>query len=332
MPSRAQGATVYSLDMGALLAGTQVPRRLREPHQGRAQGAREAAGLDPLHRRDPHHHRRRRDAAAARWTRRTCSSRRSPRGACAASARRPSRSTAAPRARQRAGPALPAHRGRRAERSTRPPQILEGLQSRYEEFHKVTYTAEAIEAAAKLAARYLQDRRLPDKAIDLLDEAGAAARARRTATATSVDVAPTSRRSSRGWRRSRRARCRPPTRRSSRPRRVAQGRDLRARRGGRSCSRRRSSSRAPGSARRRSRSARFLFTGPTGVGKTELAKQLAKALGIAFLRFDMSEYQERHTVSRLIGAPPGYVGLRSRRPAHRGDRQDAARRAPARRD
>ena len=73
--------------------------------------------------------------------------------------------------------------------------------------------------------------------------------------------------------------------------------------------RRRSSWRAPACATRRSRSARFLLTGPTGVGKTEVAKQLAKVLGIAFLRFDMSEYMERHTVSRLIGAPPGYVGF-----------------------
>ena len=74
----------------------------------------------------------------------------------------------------------------------------------------------------------------------------------------------------------------------------------------------------------------LLFAGPTGVGKTEVTRQLALALGIEFIRFDMSEYMERHTVSRLIGAPPGYVGLRPGRPAHRGDRQAPALRAAAR--
>ncbi|MFO0756121.1 MAG: ATP-dependent Clp protease ATP-binding subunit ClpA [Byssovorax sp.] len=186
-------------------------------------------------------------------------------------------------------------------------QILKGLRSRYEEFHKVSYTDEALEAAAKLASRYLQDRRLPDKAIDLLDEAGAAARLAHGEGYT-VDVPDVENVVAKMA--------------QIPPRQVStsdkdQLRDLHASLKGAifgqdeavqqlatAIKLSRAGLRAPekpiGS---------FLFTGPTGVGKTELAKQLAKALGIAFLRFDMSEYQERHTVSRLIGAPPGYVGF-----------------------
>jgi ATP-dependent Clp protease ATP-binding subunit ClpA len=185
--------------------------------------------------------------------------------------------------------------------------ILRGLQKRYEEFHKITYAAEALDAAAKLAARYLQDRRLPDKAIDLLDEAGAAARLKHgdgyTVTVEDVELVV-----------AKMAQI-PPRQVSSSDK--EQLRDLdKALRGvifgqddavtqlAVAIKLSRAGLRAPekpiGS---------FLFTGPTGVGKTELAKQLAKALGIGFLRFDMSEYQERHTVSRLIGAPPGYVGF-----------------------
>ncbi len=186
-------------------------------------------------------------------------------------------------------------------------QILRGLQKKYEEFHKVTYQPEAIEAAAKLSARYLQDRRLPDKAIDLLDEAGAAARLahgdghvievsdieqvvakmaqippRQVSTSDKVQLKDL----------------------EQSLRSVIFGQDEAVKQLATAIKLARAGLRAPekpiGS---------FLFTGPTGVGKTELAKQLAKALGIGFLRFDMSEYQERHTVSRLIGAPPGYVGF-----------------------
>ena len=232
---------------------------------------------------------------------------------------------------QRAGAPLPARRGRRALGRRDRRSILQGLQKQYEEFHDVTYTDDAIEAAAKLAARYLHDRRLPDKAIDLLDEAGAAARAR-------------ARRGLRGDRRGRRAGRRPHGADPAAPGlHLGQGAAPRPREGSRTAS---SSARTRPStqlaaaiklSRAGLRAAEkpigsFLFTGPTGVGKTELAKQLAKALGIGFLRFDMSEYMERHTVSRLIGAPPGYVGFDQRRPAHRRHRQDAARRAPARRD
>ncbi len=186
-------------------------------------------------------------------------------------------------------------------------QILEGLRSKYEEFHKITYTKEAIEAAAKLASRYLQDRRLPDKAIDLLDEAGAAARlAHGDGHVVDVhDVEAVVARMAQI----------PPRQVSTSDK--AQLKDLGTGLRGAifgqdeavdqlaaAIKLSRAGLRAPekpiGS---------FLFSGPTGVGKTELAKQLAKSLGVQFLRFDMSEYQERHTVSRLIGAPPGYVGF-----------------------
>lgn len=186
-------------------------------------------------------------------------------------------------------------------------QILVGLQKRYEEFHKVTYTRESIEAAAKLAGRYLQDRRMPDKAIDLLDEAGAAARLAHgeghVVGVTDVEAVV-----------AKMAQI-PPRQVSSSDKTqlkdlheslkgVIYGQDEAVAQLASAIKLARAGLRAPekpiGS---------FLFSGPTGVGKTELAKQLAKALGIAFVRFDMSEYQERHTVSRLIGAPPGYVGF-----------------------
>jgi ATP-dependent Clp protease ATP-binding subunit ClpA len=185
--------------------------------------------------------------------------------------------------------------------------ILRGLQKRYEEFHHITYAAEAIEAAAKLAARYLQDRRLPDKAIDLLDEAGAAARLKHgDGYVVSVEdveqvVAKMAQIPPRQVSTSDKEQLRDLDKTL---RGVIFGQDEAVTQLATSIKLSRAGLRAPekpiGS---------FLFTGPTGVGKTELAKQLAKALGIGFLRFDMSEYQERHTVSRLIGAPPGYVGF-----------------------
>ncbi|WP_437719257.1 ATP-dependent Clp protease ATP-binding subunit ClpA [Sorangium sp. So ce448] len=186
-------------------------------------------------------------------------------------------------------------------------QILKGLQKRYEEFHKITYTAEAIDAAAKLSARYLQDRRLPDKAIDLLDEAGAAARLRHgdgyTVEAADIElvVAKMAQIPPRQVSTSDKAQLKDL---DQSLRSVIFGQDEAVKQLASAIKLSRAGLRAPekpiGS---------FLFSGPTGVGKTELAKQLAKALGIGFLRFDMSEYQERHTVSRLIGAPPGYVGF-----------------------
>jgi len=185
--------------------------------------------------------------------------------------------------------------------------ILKGLQGKYEEFHAITYTPEAIEAAATLADRYLRDKKLPDKAIDLLDEAGAAAKlahgkgAKVDAEAIERVVAKMAQI--------------PPRQVSSSDK--LQLRDLEATLGDAVFGQRKAIKEIA-SAIKLSRAGlraptkpigSFLFTGPTGVGKTELSKQLAKALGIEFIRFDMSEYGERHTVSRLIGAPPGYVGF-----------------------
>jgi ATP-dependent Clp protease ATP-binding subunit ClpA len=185
-------------------------------------------------------------------------------------------------------------------------RILEGLAPKYEEHHGVRYSKDALEAAASLAARYLRDKKLPDKAIDLMDEAGAAAK---LAKAPGYEVTPLDIEAIV----SKMAQI-PPKQVSSNDKSqlknleadlggVVYGQDEAVKTVAAAIKLSRAGLRSPekpiGS---------FLFTGPTGVGKTELAKQLARSLGIGFIRFDMSEYQERHTVSRLIGAPPGYVG------------------------
>ena len=202
-------------------------------------------------------------------------------------------------------------------------EILQGLRTQYEEFHGVKFTDEAIRAAVELSARYLHDRKLPDKAIDLLDEAGAAAKLEadrddvpapeRGADApakaeTIVDVPAVERVLARM--------AQIPPREvttSDKSRLKDLEADLKAGVFGQE-----DAILQLASAIRLSRAGlrspekpigSFLFPGPTGVGKTEVAKQLAKVLGISFVRFDMSEYMERHTVSRLIGAPPGYVGF-----------------------
>ncbi|MDQ7006718.1 MAG: ATP-dependent Clp protease ATP-binding subunit ClpA [Acidobacteriota bacterium] len=183
-------------------------------------------------------------------------------------------------------------------------KILQGLRQRHEEHHGVAYTRAALSKAAELAARHLRDHKLPDKAIDLMDEAGA-----------EVSLAGGKRVGSREIEAALAAMARIPPKKvrgSDRERllhleeqlkAVIYGQDeaigtlvaaIKVSRAGL-----RSPEKPIGS---------FLLTGPTGVGKTELARQLAEALGIAFLRFDMSEYMERHSVSRLVGAPPGYVG------------------------
>jgi ATP-dependent Clp protease ATP-binding subunit ClpA len=183
-------------------------------------------------------------------------------------------------------------------------QILEGLKGRYEEHHEVTYTHPALEAAAELAARHLRDRALPDKAIDLMDEAGAAAslagrkrvgvRRIEAVLATMAQIPP---RQVQGDDKERLASLESDLRRQvygqepALEKLVAAIKVSRAGLGG--------PDRPVGS---------FLLTGPTGVGKTEAARQLADTLGVPLLRFDMSEYMERHSVSRLVGAPPGYVG------------------------
>ena len=190
--------------------------------------------------------------------------------------------------------------------------ILKGLKSRFEEHHQVSYTPEAIRTAAELAERYISDRFMPDKAIDVIDEAGARARLKKpteseegvpiivdvreieevvasmaripakTVSTTDVDALKNLERNLKL---------------------VVFGQD--------------DAIKALSSAIKMSRSGlgnpdkpigSFLFSGPTGVGKTEVTKQLAHVMGVELVRFDMSEYMERHTVSRLIGAPPGYVG------------------------
>jgi ATP-dependent Clp protease ATP-binding subunit ClpA len=188
-------------------------------------------------------------------------------------------------------------------------EILTGLKSRYEEHHGIKYSATAIKATAELADRYINDRFLPDKAIDVLDEVGAAFRLsgtknkRQTVTVRDVESVV-----------SRMARI--PAKSSSRSeirqlkgleknlKRVIFGQDH--------------AIEVLASAVKRSRAGlgppetptgTFLFAGPTGVGKTEMARQLANSLTVHFERFDMSEYMEKHAVARLIGAPPGYVGF-----------------------
>jgi len=187
--------------------------------------------------------------------------------------------------------------------------ILQGLKSRYEDHHKVKYDDDAIRAAAELSAKFINDRFLPDKAIDVVDETGAADRLRgekeRTHRVTANDVelvvakmAKIPQKSVSHSDREALANLEPALRS------VIFGQDPAIHELVSAIKLSRSGLRSPekpiGS---------FLFSGPTGVGKTELAKQIARVLGVEFLRFDMSEYSEKHTVSRLIGAPPGYVGF-----------------------
>nr|WP_314539701.1 ATP-dependent Clp protease ATP-binding subunit ClpA [uncultured Massilia sp.] len=188
-------------------------------------------------------------------------------------------------------------------------QILRGLKSRFEEHHGVKYSASALSTAAELAARFINDRHLPDKAIDVIDEAGAAQRVlpkskqKKTIGKTEIEdiIAKI-------------ARIPPQTvNQDDRSKLQTIDRDLRNVVFGQD-----PAIDALASAIKMARAGlgkqdkpigSFLFSGPTGVGKTEVAKQLAFILGIELVRFDMSEYMERHAVSRLIGAPPGYVGF-----------------------
>jgi len=188
-------------------------------------------------------------------------------------------------------------------------KILNGLKSRYEAHHKVRFTGAALKTAVDLSARYINDRKLPDKAIDVIDEAAAAQNlvppSRRRQTIGQKEIEATIA-----------TMARIPSKHVSRDdkavlaslesdlKRMVFGQDP--------------AITALASAIKLSRAGlrdaekpvgNYLFSGPTGVGKTEVAKQLAEALGIKLMRFDMSEYMERHTVSRLIGAPPGYVGF-----------------------
>ena len=188
-------------------------------------------------------------------------------------------------------------------------QILRGLKSRFEEHHGVKYAAAALTAAAELSARFITDRHLPDKAIDVIDEAGAAQRilpkSKQKKTIGKGEIEDIV---------SRIARIPPQSvNQDDRSKLQTLDRDLKSVVFGQD-----PAIEALASAIKMSRAGlgktdkpigSFLFSGPTGVGKTEVAKQLAFIMGIELLRFDMSEYMERHAVSRLIGAPPGYVGF-----------------------
>lgn len=188
-------------------------------------------------------------------------------------------------------------------------KILKGLKSYYEDHHKVRYTVGALKAAVELSARYISDRKLPDKAIDVIDEVGASrmllpeGKRRKTVTVKDVEgvVAMIARI--------------PPKSVSTDDKRALEtlDRDLKAMVYGQD-----KAIDALASAIKLARAGlregdkpigSYLFSGPTGVGKTEVARQLALTLGVELTRFDMSEYMERHSVSRLIGAPPGYVGF-----------------------
>jgi ATP-dependent Clp protease ATP-binding subunit ClpA len=188
-------------------------------------------------------------------------------------------------------------------------QILKGLKSRFEEHHGLTYDEDALKAAAELAAKHINDRHLPDKAIDVIDEAGARVRLMpEDQRPTSVDVEMVQSVVAKM------ARI-PPKSVSASDRDVLRNleRDLKLVIYGQD-----EAIAVLSSAIKMARSGlgdenkpvgSFLFAGPTGVGKTEVTRQLALIMGVELLRFDMSEYMERHTVSRLIGAPPGYVGF-----------------------
>lgn len=187
-------------------------------------------------------------------------------------------------------------------------QILKGLQRYFEDHHRVRYTQPALEAAARLSARYINDRHLPDKAIDVIDEAGAALRmrpaSRRRKSVNVRDVENIVAKVARI----------PPKSVSISDKEMLRNleRDLKLAIYGQDAA-----IETLANAIKMSRSGlgnpdrpigSFLFAGPTGVGKTEVTRQLARIMGVELIRFDMSEYMERHTVSRLIGAPPGYVG------------------------
>jgi ATP-dependent Clp protease ATP-binding subunit ClpA len=188
-------------------------------------------------------------------------------------------------------------------------EILKGLKPYFEDYHKLKYTNEAIKAAVELSARYIHDRKLPDKAIDVIDESGAAQmllpehRRKKTIGIKEIETTIATM-----------ARIPPKTvskddavvlaNLEENLKRVVYGQDKPIEALSASIKLARAGLREP-----EKPIGCYLFSGPTGVGKTEVAKQLAATLGVELIRFDMSEYMERHTVSRLIGAPPGYVGF-----------------------
>lgn len=188
-------------------------------------------------------------------------------------------------------------------------EIMKGLKPYFEDYHKLKYSNEAIKSAVELSARYISDRKLPDKAIDVIDETGAAqmllpaGKRRKLITEKEIEATIATM-----------ARIPPKTvskddetvlaNLEKELRSVVYGQDLAIEALASAIKLARAGLREPNKP-----IGCYLFSGPTGVGKTEVAKQLASSLGVELLRFDMSEYMERHTVSRLLGAPPGYVGF-----------------------
>ncbi|MGP4689915.1 ATP-dependent Clp protease ATP-binding subunit ClpA [Agrobacterium cavarae] len=188
-------------------------------------------------------------------------------------------------------------------------EIMKGLKPYFEEYHHLRYTNDAIKAAVELSARYISDRKLPDKAIDVIDETGAAqmllpaSKRRKLITEKEIEVTIATM-----------ARIPPKTvskddemvlaNLEQELRSVVYGQDTAIEALSTAIKLARAGLREPNKP-----IGSYVFSGPTGVGKTEVAKQLASSLGVEMLRFDMSEYMERHTVSRLLGAPPGYVGF-----------------------
>ena len=188
-------------------------------------------------------------------------------------------------------------------------QIINGLKPKYEAHHDVRYTAKAVRAAVELAVKYINDRHLPDKAIDVIDEAGARARlmpvSKRKKTVNVADIESVVARIARIPEKSVSQSDRDTLKNlGDRLKMLVFGQDKAIE----ALTEAIKMSRA-GLGQDHKPVGSFLFAGPTGVGKTEVTVQLSRALGIELLRFDMSEYMERHTVSRLIGAPPGYVGF-----------------------
>jgi ATP-dependent Clp protease ATP-binding subunit ClpA len=187
-------------------------------------------------------------------------------------------------------------------------KILKGLKSRYEDHHGISYTDTALKAAAELSAKYVNDRFLPDKAIDVIDEAGAFVRLAGSSRRTKINPADIEKIVAKM------AKIPPQSvstsdkvkleKLASHLKEVVFGQDEAISSLATSIKRSRAGLGTPGKP-----VGSFLFTGPTGVGKTEVALQLSRLLGVEFLRFDMSEYMEKHAVARLIGAPPGYVGF-----------------------
>ncbi len=188
-------------------------------------------------------------------------------------------------------------------------KILKGLKPYFEDYHKIRYTSDAIKLAVELSAKYIHDRKLPDKAIDVIDEVGAAqmllpeSRRKKVIGAKEVEdvIAKMARIPSKAVSKSDTEQLRSL---EADLKRVVYGQDKALSALSSAIKLARAGLRQP-----EKPIGCYLFSGPTGVGKTEVAKQLASIMGVELLRFDMSEYMERHTVSRLIGAPPGYVGF-----------------------